>query len=270
MWSRKELKETAKQRVRMNYWKTVLAALAFAVLCGSGASVFSPAGAVSRMHDSGDSIQKEISNDFADSDDFDSHIDYRNQEDADIYLEDSLIWFVLVVIVIVFAIFIIALLIILPLNIFIFQPLGVGIRRFFIRNLREPSQIKEIGYAFDHGYKNCVKTEFFRVLYVFLWSLLFVIPGIVKSYEYQMIPYILAENPDIQMEDAFAQSKSMMYSNKWKVFILDLSFIGWYILNGCTLGILGVFYLNPYVEQTNAALYQTLKNQYLSDKYQEI
>ena len=78
-----------------------------------------------------------------------------------------------------------------------------------------------------------------------------------------MVPYILGEQPDLDRERIFELSKTMMYGNKWKAFVLDLSFLGWYLLNGITLGILGIFYLNPYVEQTGAALYQTLKSEYL-------
>ena len=102
---------------------------------------------------------------------------------------------------------------------------------------------------------------FFRDLYTFLWMLLFIIPGIIKSYEYQMIPYILAENPEISRNEAFQLSKDMMYGNKWKSFVLDLSFLGWEILNICTFGILGIFYVNAYEDQTEAALYETIKNQ---------
>ncbi len=76
-----------------------------------------------------------------------------------------------------------------------------------------------------------------------------------------MVPYLLADNPELGREEAFALSREMMRGNKWKAFVLDLSFFGWYILNGVTLGILGIFYLKPYVCQTNAALYQTLKEQ---------
>ena len=86
------------------------------------------------------------------------------------------------------------------------------------------------------------------------------IPGIIKSYEYRMIPYILGETPNIPKEEAFALSRAMMTGNKWKAFVLDLSFLGWYILSGLTFGILGIFYVNPYVEQTSAALYQKLKS----------
>ena len=97
------------------------------------------------------------------------------------------------------------------------------------------------------------------ILFEILWSLLLVIPGIIKAYEYRMIPYILGDNPNIDREEAFALSNMMMQGNKGKAFVLDLSFLGWYILNGMTLGILGIFYVNPYVNQTNAALYLKLK-----------
>ena len=89
--------------------------------------------------------------------------------------------------------------------------------------------------------------------------MLFLVPGIIKSYEYRMIPYILADNPTISYEEAFALSKKMMTGNKWDAFVLDLSFIGWRILGGLTCGILSLFYVNPYQYQTNAALYEALK-----------
>ena len=80
-------------------------------------------------------------------------------------------------------------------------------------------------------------------------------PGIVKSYEYRMVPYILAENPGMNRSEAFAISKQMMNGQKWDVFVLDLSFIGWHLLSGITLGIVGIFWVNPYVQATNAELY---------------
>jgi uncharacterized membrane protein len=135
----------------------------------------------------------------------------------------------------------------------------MGCRRFFLLNLNQPASVNSIGYAFDHGYINTVKTLFIRDLKVIGWGLLFVIPGIVKSYEYQMIPYLLAEDPTMSTRDAFAKSREMMTGNKWKSFVLDLSFIGWELLSVITLGLVGVFYANPYMQQTNAALYETLR-----------
>ena len=90
--------------------------------------------------------------------------------------------------------------------------------------------------------------------------MLFVIPGIVKGYEYRMIPYLLAEHPEMSTKDAFARSKEMMSGNKWKAFVLDLSFLGWKLLSLLTCGILSVFYVTPYEHATNAALYDALKD----------
>ena len=73
-----------------------------------------------------------------------------------------------------------------------------------------------------------------------------------------MIPYIMAEHPEMTKEQAFALSKQMMSGQKWKTFVLDLSFIGWEILSVCTLGILSIFYVEPYRFMTNAALYERL------------
>ena len=84
-------------------------------------------------------------------------------------------------------------------------------------------------------------------------------PGIIKAYEYRMIPYILAENPDIDTKEAFARSKEMMTGNKWDAFVLDLSFLGWILLSVCTCGILAIFWVNPYMYMTDAELYVALK-----------
>ena len=163
-----------------------------------------------------------------------------------------------ILVVVVLIVLILAIVVAILVSTFIFSPLEVGARRFYFKNLNQPAEVKEVAYAFDHSYKNVVKILFFRNLYTFLWSLLFIIPGIVKSYEYMMIPYLLAENPELTQEQAFALSKQMMTGNKWNAFVLDLSFIGWDILSGCTLGILGIFYVEPYRNLTYAALYEEL------------
>lgn len=100
---------------------------------------------------------------------------------------------------------------------------------------------------------------FLKQLFTFLWCLLLIVPGIVKAYEYMMVPYLLAENPDMSREEVFAMSKRMMYGNKWNAFVLDLSFVGWLILGALTLNIVNVLYTNPYRYLTSAELYHTLK-----------
>ena len=88
-----------------------------------------------------------------------------------------------------------------------------------------------------------------------------------------MIPYILAENPKIQRKKAFKLSKEMMKGNKWKTFILDLSFLGWELLSIFTFGLLNIFYINPYKVATTVELYEVLKKQIISEKseyYEEL
>ncbi len=94
---------------------------------------------------------------------------------------------------------------------------------------------------------------------VFLLLPLCVIPSVVKSYEYLMIPYILTEHPEMNYKDVFALSRAMMQGQKWDAFVLELSFIGWNILSVFTLFILALFYVTPYTELTFAELYHTLK-----------
>ena len=156
-------------------------------------------------------------------------------------------------------VFVVLMAVVILLDVFIFNPLEVGCKKYYLRNLNEPAQVGNIGYAFDNNYKNITKTMFFRDLFTVLWTLLFIIPGIVKSYEYQMIPYLLADNPQMTKEQAFEESKRMMQGQKWKAFVLDLSFIGWNILSALTLGILGIFYVQPYMDATHAALYEALR-----------
>ncbi|MBQ2241748.1 MAG: DUF975 family protein [Clostridia bacterium] len=96
------------------------------------------------------------------------------------------------------------------------------------------------------------------MLYTFLWSLLFIIPGIVKSYSYAMTPYILLDRPELSATDAIKESEKMMNGHKMELFILDLSFIGWILLSMLTCGIL-VLYVEPYMMATKSAFYLELK-----------
>ena len=96
-------------------------------------------------------------------------------------------------------------------------------------------------------------------LFIALWSLLLIVPGIVKAYSYRMVPFLVAERPEIDYKEALDTSRKMMDGEKMNAFVLDLSFLGWMILTALTCGILGVFYTVPYMSQTNAELYVTLK-----------
>ena len=142
------------------------------------------------------------------------------------------------------------------LKIFVGNLLEVGGKRFFVLNKTENPTVGTMFDAFRSGqYVNIVLTMFLRELFTSLWTLLLVIPGIVKHYEYLMIPYILAENPGMDRKEAFQISKRMMDGQKMETFILDLSFLGWDILTVITCGMVGIFYASPYKQATFAELY---------------
>lgn len=91
-----------------------------------------------------------------------------------------------------------------------------------------------------------------------LWLLLLIVPGFVKAYEYSMIPYLLAENPNLSASQAFSLSKQMTIGQKMDLFVLDLSFLGWIILGLICCGI-GILFVLPYPEATRAEVYLILK-----------
>ena len=143
---------------------------------------------------------------------------------------------------------------------FVVHPIRVGENRFYMEHRGFETKFSRLFYTFGSGhYLNCAKTMFFYELKIFLWSLLFIIPGIIKSYEYCMVPYILAENPRISTDRAFELSKKMTDGEKWHIFCLQLSFIGWYLLAAIACCGLGNYFLMPYVNATHAELYQVMR-----------
>ena len=138
-------------------------------------------------------------------------------------------------------------------------PVKQGCYRFFLVNTEQKASVNEVGYAFRTNYGNIVLTSLLVDVYTFLWTLLFFIPGIIKSYSYMLVPYILAEDPNINPNEAITKSRQMMDGNKMDAFILDLSFIGWAILAVITCGIVGIFFTDPYILQTKAEMYQAIK-----------
>lgn len=283
MWTRKELKERGKSRFFATYWKTLLVALILTFIAGGSGGSAGRAGSssdeqTSSIREITDKIEDEIhkGNLPKDFDDIKEGLDEYNDDgidedpaeslgDYDYKLDEildspgfmaAMTGIVTVVIIVVLVICVVA----TALKIFVFNPLILGCQNYFVRNLDEDCGLNYVGSGFTNNYLNGVKVMFLKGLYTFLWSLLFIIPGIIKSYEYRMIPYLLAENPDMTAAEAFAESKRMMDGQKWNAFVLDLSFIGWYLLTALTLGILGVFFTNPYKYQTDAALYEALRD----------
>jgi uncharacterized membrane protein len=100
---------------------------------------------------------------------------------------------------------------------------------------------------------------FVTQLFIFLWSLLLIVPGILKAYSWFLVPYILADNPNMSGEDARDLSAQMMYGHRLELFVLQLSFLGWAILGLLTLGLLDVFYIGPWLSVTISDYYLNLK-----------
>lgn len=149
----------------------------------------------------------------------------------------------------------------LGFKIFLGAPLEVGGRSFFYKGALsdEEANFGHLGMAFRNThYMNIVWVMFYRGLLNFFFFLLLIIPGIIKHYAYRMVPYILADNPEINASRAIQLSEEMTRGQKFDMFILDLSFLGWYLLGVLAFGI-GIYFVNPYVYATQAQLYITLK-----------
>jgi uncharacterized membrane protein len=118
-------------------------------------------------------------------------------------------------------------------------------------------EIKDSFSGFDDFF-SAFKVTFLVGFYTFLWSLLFIIPGIIKGYSYSMAMYVLADNKGMSARECIAESKKMTNGHKAELFVLDLSFIGWYLLSCLTCGI-AMLYVVPLINATHANVYETIK-----------
>lgn len=263
MWTRKELKERAKEALKRNYWKIVLVSL-IGMLIGGGLGSSGISGGGSDIRDmASDNVKEHFTEHENDDVDWEGAEAVLDDIQMDIRPQDIVaVAFTVIVVMIVAAI---VLAIVLALDVLLLNPVQVGINRFMVKSLDDTARIAEVGYTFDHNYKNGVKVMFFKDLYVVLWSLLFIVPGIYKAYQYRMVPYILGENPDMTYQEVLQRSKDMMDGQKWDAFVLDLSFILWHMLGGITCGLAEIFYVAPYVNLTDAALYSRLSRKDLAD-----
>lgn len=142
---------------------------------------------------------------------------------------------------------------------FIANSIEVGKCRYFLKNTEEKAEFSLLFSVFGSNYLNVIKIMFVRNIKLVLWTLLFIIPGIIKMYEYRMIPYILAEDPGMDMSEAFYKSRQMTSNQKFDMFFLDLSFIGWNIVGVLLFGI-GTLFVQPYKNGVDAQLYVELKH----------
>ncbi len=258
MFDRATLKERGKVAYKKNYWMAVLVALILTWAAGSGGSVNT-----NSFRNIGNNSSSSSYNSYSyDDDDYD--FDFDDLDDHGDNASDEMLFGMLgaitgIVIVVALIIWAFA----LAFSIFIRNPIAVGCKRWFTLNSFDNPRFNEVGFAFKKGqYMSIVKVMFMKDLFIFLWSLLFIIPGIIKAYEYYMVDYILTEDPTIDYKDALEMSKRMMDGNKWATFVLELSFIGWILLSILTCGILSIFMVNPYMYATESELFLELRTRY--------
>lgn len=147
-------------------------------------------------------------------------------------------------------------------SLFVLLPLAVGYSNS-MRVLLETGDNRLTNNSFSLGFGNWLHVVWGMVLssiYIFLWTLLLIIPGIIKSYSYALTPYILVEHPEMSANEAIEESMRLMDGHKFDLFYLQLSFIGWAILSILSLG-LGFFWLIPYQMTAQAAFYRDIKNE---------
>ena len=236
MFDRAGLKTAAKTRVSQNRWMAVLVCIV-AGFCGALGS------------SGGSGITFNLGN-------FNSEPSYSDapsfvtpQFDPD-YLP-LLIFIGIVALLVILAAF--------AFQVFVANIIHVGFRGWFLRYSRgENPDFGELFSRFNH-FKSTMLGMLLRDVYIFLWTLLLIIPGIIKSYSYAMVPYILYENPSLSAKQAIAVSETMMDGWKWELFKFELSFIGWYIVNLFTCGLLGIFFVDPYCYTAQAMLYDNIK-----------
>jgi len=228
MWTRSQLKSNAKLVLKQSYWKALLVSFILSMVTGGGSSA--------SVSSSADEI------------DFDA---ITSGIDPEIVLAAVIGIVVILLGVIVFS---------TAFSIFAGAPLEVGAQRYFLESTQYRFNIKDVGYAFGCGhYGNIVVTMFLRGLYTTLWTFLFIIPGIVKSYSYSLVPFILAENPSLSPNQAITLSRKMTRGHKFNMFVLDVSFWGWYLL-GALLFFVGILFVTPYYNSTRAQLYLALRS----------
>lgn len=230
MWERAELKQRAKSVLATSYWKAFLVSIVMGVATNGVASSGSRGA------------------------NFDGVATGHYSPEA-----------LLGIFIIAAIVFIIAIGIASLIRILAGYHLEVGGTRYFIRAAKDDINMGHLGYGFRNGhYSGIIKTMFWKGLKVFLWTLLLIIPGIIKRYAYMMVPYILAENPNIGSKRALELSDQMTKGHKLDIFILHLSFFWWYLL-GMLACLVGMIFVVPYHQSTLAELYLVLRDDLIQE-----
>lgn len=155
----------------------------------------------------------------------------------------------------------------IALALLVVNVISMGTMTWFHRSIKtEGLKMEEMFWTFKEDYGGNVLMMFLISLYTALWSMLFVVPGIVKGYSYSLAMYIKSENPNIPASTAIELSKRMTNGHKMDLFVLDMSFIGWGILSAFTLNILGILYVMPYQYASKAFAYEEIKEEALANQ----
>ncbi len=248
--NRKMLKENAKANMKKNHW--IFVAIAFIMGLGTSNSSFSFS----------INVDKESYTSF-----FSNPEQTQSQFSKLITDERALITLVVFFISAVF-LFLVITIISTALQAFVFTPLRAGGIRFLLKQRKNhPARFSELICNFkDKTFLNIAITTLIKTLYIFGYTLLLFIPGIIKSYEYWAVTYILAVRPDIDRKEALRLSKTIMDGHKMELFILDLSFIGWKILSSITGGLVGILYVSPYMECTFAEFFGYIRTEAIKNE----
>ena len=230
MWTCGMLKANARQALQGRYWRSFWVTLVLALL-GGGAS--------------GINVNYNINN-----------MGSSPQQTAEQFYDMPALAAPLVLAV--FSAAFIVLVLAILWDVFLSAPLQVGGCRYFMESRQAPSPFSTLFSVFRTPYLNVVKVLFLSGLKISVGFLLLVVPGIYWAYCYALVPYLLAENPYLTTTRAMELSKQMMYGEKFHYFVLQLSFIGWYLLCMLTLGI-GLFFLTPYTQATFAEFYAAMR-----------
>lgn len=151
----------------------------------------------------------------------------------------------------------VVLIIVMIVRMLFFSIIQVGYSHFNLRLVDNEETSANLLFGYFKNWKNIICTFLLEFLYIFLCFLLLVIPAVIATYSYAMTSYILAENPELTAHEALSHSKEMMRGNKRRLFCLHLSFIGWELLCGLSLGI-GYLWLKPYKHAATAAFYREI------------
>lgn len=226
MWTIKELKTNARVVLKQNYWQAFLVSLILALVNGFNFSSRS-----------------------------DSHGSHASSQPWSDWYSSLPAHFIALFAAAAIFIFLLA----LAYRVLLANPLQVGASKYFVEEQKFSFDLNHLGFSFHKTrYMDIVKAMLWRLFLNLLWFLLLIIPGIVALYAYRMVPYILADNPGIGYKRAVQLSAQMTRGHKFHIFGMDLSFLGWVLLGLIALGV-GVLFVLPYINATNAELYAVLK-----------